>query len=523
MVTESVLYEHPELGNLKGQSLGDGLVQFRNILYATIPARWKSSEIVNDLHAHYNNKGFYNATAWGPIPPQHLDSIEFDFGLIQRRLPLDHPLVCDEDKCLNLNLTLPSVEAKNLPVVVLGGFFVGCNSWPQYDLASLVRLGKKDGKPVIGVGINYRLGLLGFLASREMSGNDVVGNFGLHDQANALRWVRFGGDPENVTLFGESAGAISIWMHLLRGEPLFQRAMPMSGDPRLRPVQSIQQNEQVYASLAQDMGVMNVTESERTRRLRSIPWQKLISSPLNMRCFPSEDGGFKPLRESTKDQEQQIKECLGRCKTIVIGDCELDASAMAQTLRQPEWFKNFRFSFEEFFTSDEIKQIVNAYGLDQEGPVSDPVHMGLLQFVTDVRFYLPVVLAQQLVPADASVHVYHFHEPNPFDGPFKNRTGHVLDVAYTMQTYQHLLPEEARLVSLRMGRYLLDLAHGAFDSVDSDKKEKTTKVYDVDHSVRTVPPMEYDTKYRRGVAPLLKSLGDKRLMRALELFQFGIR
>ena len=83
---------------------------------------------------------------------------------------------------------------------------------------------------------------------------------------------------------------------------------------------------------------------------------------------------------------------------------------MAPTLRQPEWFKSFQSSFSEFFTSDEIKQIVNTYGLDQEGTVLDSIHMGLLQFVTDVRFYLPVVLAQESVPADANLLVYHFHE-----------------------------------------------------------------------------------------------------------------
>lgn len=119
-------------------------------------------------------------------------------------------------------------------------------------------------------------------------------------------------------------------MHLLRGEPLFKRAMSMSGDPRLRPVQPIEQNEQVYSSLAQEMGVTNVTESERTNLLRNIPWQKLISSPLNMRCFPSEDSGFKPLDENTEDLEQQIKQCLSWCRTIVIGDCELDVSVWSR-------------------------------------------------------------------------------------------------------------------------------------------------------------------------------------------------
>ncbi|KAJ9655440.1 hypothetical protein H2198_005696 [Neophaeococcomyces mojaviensis] len=341
MATESTLYDHPELGKLKGQSLQDGLVQFRNVPYATIPSRWKPSKIVNDLRSNHSGKDYYDATVWGPIPPQHSDSIGFDFGLIQKSLPVDHPLVCDEEECLNLVLTLPSVEATNVPVIVFihgGGFFIGCNGWPQYDLASLVRQAQKDGKPFVGVGINYRLGLLGFMASREMSGDDVVGNFGLHDQATALRWIQrhisgFGGDPENVTVFGESAGAISTWMHLLRGEPLFKRAMAMSGDPRLRPVQSIETNELVYASLVREMGCADATEAERVRVLKGIPWQKIIATPLNMRCFPSENGGFKALSEDPQDLRKQIIQCLDWCKTIVVGDCDLDVRKLAALMK----------------------------------------------------------------------------------------------------------------------------------------------------------------------------------------------
>lgn len=119
MATEGILYEHPTLGKLKGQPLADGLVQFRNILYATIPSRWKASELVDDLRAYTGGKDHYDATQQGPVPPQSSNSIEFDFGLIQKRLPITHALICDEEKCLNLNVTLPSVEAKNTPVVVL--------------------------------------------------------------------------------------------------------------------------------------------------------------------------------------------------------------------------------------------------------------------------------------------------------------------------------------------------------------------------------------------------------------------
>lgn len=83
---------------------------------------------------------------------------------------------------------------------------------------------------------------------------------------------------------------------------------------------------------------------------------------------------------------------------------------MAQTLNQPDWFKNFVSTFERFFESADVKKIIDAYALDQESSASGPIHMGLLQLVTDVRFYMPVVLAQESVPPDANLHVYHFHE-----------------------------------------------------------------------------------------------------------------
>ena len=93
-------------------------------------------------------------------------------------------------------------------------------------------------------------------------------------------------------------------MHLIRGEPLFQCAMPISGDPRLRPVQLVEKNEQVYTSLANEMGVANAPAAERIRTLRSVPWEKLIASPLNMRCFPFEQGGFKSLAGNFEALEQ---------------------------------------------------------------------------------------------------------------------------------------------------------------------------------------------------------------------------
>ena len=100
-----------------------------------------------------------------------------------------------------------------------------------YNLKQLFTF--QNDKPVILVTVNYRLGILGFLSL----GDDVItGNMGLKDQSLAMNWVqdhisRFGGDPNQVTIFGESAGGISIMAHLLSpwSKGLFQRAIVQSG------------------------------------------------------------------------------------------------------------------------------------------------------------------------------------------------------------------------------------------------------------------------------------------------------
>lgn len=138
----------------------------------------------------------------------------------------------DED-CLNLNLFVPH-NADNAPVIVFfygGGFDSGINWESPFDGTALAEHG------VITVFANYRVGLLGYLtheAIQRANGRD--GNFGLDDQLTAIRWVKahirdFGGDPENITLMGQSAGAISIQYLCLNHdlEGLFRRAIMMSG------------------------------------------------------------------------------------------------------------------------------------------------------------------------------------------------------------------------------------------------------------------------------------------------------
>lgn len=138
----------------------------------------------------------------------------------------------NDENCLTLNVWTPPADGEKRPVMVWihgGGFVAG--SGKIYDSQWMVERGD-----IIVVTVNYRLGSLGFLAHPALGAPGDVGNYGLEDQQAALRWVHdnigsFGGDPEKVTVAGESAGGISVCDHLVApgSQGLFRAAIIQSG------------------------------------------------------------------------------------------------------------------------------------------------------------------------------------------------------------------------------------------------------------------------------------------------------
>ncbi|WP_412065785.1 carboxylesterase/lipase family protein [Rhizobium sp. SYY.PMSO] len=164
------------------------------------------------------------------------------------------------EDCLFLNVTVPTDGTgmkfwQRKPVMVFfhGGGFTG-GSGDAYDADALAK--END---VIVVTVNYRLGALGFFAHPALDAEDhVVANYGLLDQQQSLRWVRdniaaFGGNPNNVTIFGESAGAIGIYTHIVSpmAAGLFQKAIIESGAPA---DEALQTAEDQGKTLAQKVG-----------------------------------------------------------------------------------------------------------------------------------------------------------------------------------------------------------------------------------------------------------------------------
>jgi para-nitrobenzyl esterase len=183
-----------------------------------------------------------------------------------------------------------------LPVLRIhgGGFAAGAGSEPRYTNSALVQ------KNVVLVTINYRLGVLGFLANEDLvkEGQGHAGNYGLRDMAAALRWVKanianFGGDLGNVTIFGESAGSFSISALMAAPETrgLFQKAIGESGAffgdiLSTSPVTERARGDQAWTD---SVGMKNLTE------LRAMPADKLIDAASKQpvaRFSPVVDGKF---------------------------------------------------------------------------------------------------------------------------------------------------------------------------------------------------------------------------------------
>ena len=297
--TATTTMEVPQLadGPISGV-LEDGVWTYKGVPFAAPPVgelRWKEPQPVEPW------SDTLACDSYGPSCPQPMSDWTgmMDVGYT------------DED-CLYLNVWTPAqTPDEKLPVMVWihgGAFTSGTGSLPIYDGHNLA------GKEVVVVTINYRLGALGLMAHpllSEESPNGVSGNYGLLDQVAALEWVRdnidvLGGDPDNVTVFGESAGGMSILDLMVSplAEGLFGRAIVESG-PMLDlglPINdfpTLEEAEKTGEEISKELGCDE--EEDELVALREVSPDELIEassgdnqffSPINL--GPNVDGYLLP-------------------------------------------------------------------------------------------------------------------------------------------------------------------------------------------------------------------------------------
>ncbi len=230
-------------------------------------------------------QGVKKATQFGPNPMQEPLFGDMNFGTKEM-----------SEDCLYLNIWTPAKTMKEkLPVLIYfngGGLLAGSGSEPRYAGQAMARKG------VIAVTANYREGIFGFLSLPELSkesGGKGSGNYGLMDQAAAIQWVKnniaaFGGDPNRITIAGESAGSVSVsaLMASPMSKDLFAQAIGSSGSILgFRPLPTLKEAEAEGKKMMAKAGCRNL------KALRAMPAEELMKK-VNYRSMPTPciDGRF---------------------------------------------------------------------------------------------------------------------------------------------------------------------------------------------------------------------------------------
>jgi para-nitrobenzyl esterase len=497
-------------GAVRG-SRGDESLSWKGIPFAAPPVgdrRFRRPQPPEPWH-HVRD-----ATRFGPMAPQH----------VLRSMEVDTSIGLSED-CLSLNVWAPhdsgAPGASAKPVMVWihgGGYFAGSTAQRFYDAGALAAAGD-----VVVVSLNYRLGVLGFVDFSTLSpegsfGHGFDANVGLRDQIAGLRWVReniaaFGGDPGDVTLFGESAGGACV-IALMTSPPaagLFQRAIAQSA-----PVTSVYGRERAATVAERFLDIVGIDRSE-AHRLRDLDPADLVdagaelvhevsgSVPGTLAMAPVVDGEVLPEFPLTAFRE-------GRAPRIplVIGT-NRDESSFFKLMRSPLLP----------ITSEKVEQMFVEIAADNPGfeeagaritsaYPSYPRRRTPAEVSRDAGFRMPSIWLAEAHSRHAPTWMYRFDHATPLLRLTGIGATHAAELAYVFGSFAPRGRDivfglggraEALSVSARMQARWLSFAHGGHpDAADEaltpvhwppyDDESRSTLVIDRDDRVEHDPDAE---------------------------------
>ncbi|PYH42293.1 putative carboxylesterase [Aspergillus saccharolyticus JOP 1030-1] len=412
--------------------------EFRGIKYASIPARFERAQPLKTFAG-----ATVDATRYGPRCPQpdvdvrHLLRIPEDFAIENEPE--------DEFECLNLTITGPPLDDARGPIPVLLWIYGGSQAVTFCSAASkicdpikIVSDSIRNNQPVIFVSCNYRLNIFGFGDGREK-------NLALKDQKLAIEWVReniaaFGGDPGNITLAGESAGAVYVHAHLLTGTPV-KRAVLASGSMYLSSPLPIEKGEGLLATL--EATVKKLGQSSLHQASVGALVQALQECNVNS-LWLQDDEEFRGWEAKPELVEE-----------VMIGDTEyesviwrngietLDARTIAAAFEQdPQWGAKLR----------RLYQVVPGR------PTASK--LGALDLLQDVRYSLPVeVVSDKLQAAGKRVYKYVIDQTNPWQA--SSRAHHAVDLLFLFGGVDLSFNPAAETVSQEMRERWIRFANGS--------------------------------------------------------------
>jgi para-nitrobenzyl esterase len=384
--------------------------------------------------------GIRETVEWGPEAPQgpHTEIPE-----VAATIPKG--LTISED-CLHLNVWTNGLDARKRPVMVWlhgGGFTSGNGSYSMYDGSNMAR--KHD---VVNVTVNHRLNSFGFLYLADLGGPKYANasNCGILDVVAALEWVRdnianFGGDPNNVTIFGQSGGAgkVSTLLAMPSAKGLFHRAIIQSGSnvkgvPRADATKTAQ-------TLMNNLGVKTVDE------LQSVPMQQLITATLStrgLRLAPVVDGKTLP-----GDPFDPTASALSAEIPLLIGSVEFEVNFFPTTKLDPIDDAELHAAVKQATRADDAKvdQLIAVYRKGRP-KASD---IDLSEIIASDGFRTPVITeGERKSEQTAPVYMYYFTWKSPVrEGKLK--AFHTLEIPFVLEN----VDEAKSMTGLGADRYPL--------------------------------------------------------------------
>ncbi|CAH2092469.1 unnamed protein product [Euphydryas editha] len=402
-------------GILEGEKIkneyGGTYYSFKGIPYAKPPLgdlRFKAPQPVEPWD------GIRNASKFGPISYQN------DVFTTKA--------ILGQEDCLYLNVYTPDL-APNKPFPVMlwihgGGFICGSGNDDMYGPEFLI---KKD---VVVVTFNYRLGILGFLS---LETDDIPGNAGMKDQVAALRWVQnnienFGGDPNNVTIFGESAGGASVSYHLISpmSAGLFKRAIIQSGAFTCSWAKCLRPRDRAL-SLAKKLGCYTEDDKEVAKFLKSQPMELFVDPKLTITAAENNKiimqlcvgvVSEKEFGDSERFFYDDLKLNIHEDVEVVIGYCEHEGAFclysgvknIADQLNMyPEYFVPTPIAYSSTISEQlDIGKIIKKKYFDDEIISEKDVEKLIDFFTTDQFMYSAIVLTRMIARNKNKVYLYKF-------------------------------------------------------------------------------------------------------------------
>ncbi|WP_395329148.1 carboxylesterase family protein [Novosphingobium sp. BL-8H] len=394
-----------DAGAIRGETGKDGRAVFRGIPFAAPPVgdlRWRAPQPVR----HW--QGTRDATRSAPA------CIQIDYGW-------NHDAAANQSEdCLYLDVATPALRpAKPLPVMVWihgGGNRAGGDAGAA-DSPIVAR-------GVVLVSLHYRLSALGFMSHPALGAHS--GNYGLMDQQAALRWVqanvaRFGGDPGNVTIFGESAGAQDVGLQLLSpgAKGLFHKAIEESGTPGFGvPPRSLADNEAVGEIIAKGAGA---PAHATAAQLRALPAKALIEASEHADVPNLDDDSFIWLQAVvdgqviTETPAASLARGTGSQVPLILGNNFYELGLYGTPER----------AIEQGFGSN-AGAAKAVYGLTPGG--TPPADLAL-QLANDMTFRCPALhVAAERTRAGGTTWHYQFD----VDGPGDKRVSHASEIRFVL-------------------------------------------------------------------------------------------